>query len=71
MPVPWGLVVKNGSKTRSRFSAGIPSPVSSIEMHYSARAIMGPTMLVRIVTLPPFGVASSAFVISTINACSN
>ncbi len=27
--------------------------------------------LVRIVTLPPFGVASSAFVISTIKACSN
>ena len=38
IPVPWGLVVKNGSKTRSRFSAGMPSPVSSIESCTTAPA---------------------------------
>ena len=38
-PLPCGFVVKNGSSTRGRFSAGIPHPVSAIEI--STRRVGG------------------------------
>ena len=50
------LVVKNGSKARSRTSALIPTPVSRIAMQASA-----PSSKVRTVNVPPAGMASTAF----------
>ena len=32
MPLPWGLVLKNGAKIRSGSSVGSPTPVSLTEM---------------------------------------
>src|SRR6266404_7958245 len=59
IPVPSGLVVKNGSKTRSLLSTGIPSPVSSMEMLMLTSLPLPLQTFVRIVTRPPLGVASS------------
>src|SRR5688572_32458709 len=63
IPVPRDFVVKNGSKTFSRLSAGIPSPVSSMDTTTCGATPLPGSALVRIVTVPPLGVASSALVI--------
>ena len=64
-PLPCGLVVKNGSSTRGRFSAGIPHPVSAMAISTSRSA--EPTVTV---IRPPCGVASRALVSRLRNTCS-
>ncbi len=55
MPTPTPLVVKPGSKTFDRFSAGIPTPVSEI-----AILTKSPFLLVLIVMVPRSGMAWAA-----------
>jgi len=55
VPSPTSLVVKNGSKIRSRISAGTPGPVSPI----STRA-RSPSRAVRTVSVPVPPIANTA-----------
>ncbi len=48
VPSPTGLVVKNGSKTRSRTSGGTPGPVSR-----NSTSTWSPSRAVRTVRVPP------------------
>ena len=56
MPFPGSLVVKKGMNTRSIWSGAIPHPVSMIEM-----ATLSPFLRVVTVSVPPPGMASTAF----------
>ena len=64
-PLPCGLVVKKGSSTRGRCSAGIPHPVSAIEISM----LRSPARAVTTIR-PPCGVASRALVSRLRNTCS-
>src|SRR6202048_4308458 len=68
VPLPTSLVVKKGSKTRSRTSGGIPQPVSVTDIftydpgkHPSAARSSRTTFRVSISSTPPSGIASRAF----------
>ena len=50
VPLPTGLVVKNGSKARSRTSSVMPQPVSVTEIRRYSPARMSPTSLAASVT---------------------
>src|SRR5580658_6522237 len=79
VPLPIGLVVKNGSKTWESVAASIPCPVSlTCSMTYRpgpssrSRPASSPTSTfdVSIVILPPCGMASRAFTARFISTCS-
>ncbi len=63
-PIPCSpLVVKNGSKSRTLFFAGIPTPVSAIVIRTPSTAGLLPlaALRTRIEMVPPVLVASIAF----------
>src|ERR1700722_6690173 len=62
MPMPFFLVVKNGSKTSLSLSCGIPGPESEIEI----TANDSPFISVRPMTVRPSGVAPIASMLFTI-----
>ncbi len=82
-PVPWpsGLVVKNGSKIRSRVAASIPIPVSLTASRTCgpgrtptcsrANASSSSTLAVSMVTRPPRGMASRALTTRFMTTCSS
>jgi hypothetical protein len=68
VPLPTSLVVKKGSKTRSRISGGIPQPVSVTDTstydpgkHPATAPSSRTTFRVSISSTPPSGMASRAF----------
>ncbi len=81
VPLVLSLVVKNGSKMRSRVARSMPMPVSDTESitywpgatptcsaaHSSPRV----TLAVSMVRLPPFGIASRAFTTRLTSTCSS
>ena len=72
VPLPTALVVKNGSKTRSMISGGMPVPVSETAIRTYRPAATSPrsraskssssTFDVSILSSPPFGIASRALI---------
>ena len=78
VPLPISLVVKNGSKIFWRTSGGMPSPVSVTSIITWSPAGMpagrSPStgqLAVRIVRLPPPGIASRALTARFTITCSN
>src|SRR3970282_1141666 len=68
-PVPSFLVVKNGSKTRSRTSGGIPGPVSA--RRSSTTRPCGPCAGARVSeSVPPSPIAWTALVMTLTMTCS-
>ena len=65
VPLPASLVVKNGSKMRSRIASGMPSPVSSTVSHTCSPS----SAPVRMVSVPPSGIASEALTARFISTC--
>ena len=67
-PVPWptGLVVKNGSKIRSRISGGTPGPVS--QMSTTTGSVSIP---VRTVSTPAWPMAATALSIRLVQTWSS
>src|ERR1700682_3835313 len=68
VPLPTSLVVKNGSKTRSRTSGGIPKPGSMTDTftydpgeHPATAPSSNTTFRVSISSTPPSGMASRPF----------
>src|SRR5438093_3297359 len=68
-PVPSAFVVKNGSDTWARAVSAIPSPVSAMEISIRAPVSERPATA-AIDSVPPFGIASRAFEMTSRNACS-
>src|SRR5581483_2824106 len=68
VPFPSGLVVKKESQMRSRFSRGMPTPVSTNSI-CTAGAPLRSATLTRVVSGPPTGIASAAFVRRFRNNC--
>ena len=60
VPRPMGLVVKNGSKMRVRFSGGIPAPVSCTSMTITPSLARAVTAM-RFFCAAPSGMACAAF----------
>ncbi|MNV07651.1 hypothetical protein D3C71_980940 [compost metagenome] len=78
VPLPIGLVVKNGSKTRSTTSGGMPVPESETDTTaYSPAGMVGTspsaakTCEVRRINSPPSGIASRALIARFSSALSN
>ena len=68
MPLPTGLVVKNGSNILASTSSGIPTPVSPTE----TATMPSSTRFVALdVTVPPAGMASRALMTRLTSAVSN
>src|SRR5436309_4089397 len=65
-PLPFGLVVKNGSRTRERCSGAIPDPPSVMTITTPSSRYWAAT-----VSLPPRPVASRAFVSRFNSTCSS
>ena len=69
VPLPGGLVVKKGSKIRSRVSGAMPTPVSTTSiMAWSVSGTPGPAWMVR---RPPSGMASRALATRFTSICSS
>ena len=81
VPRPVSFVVKNGSKTRSRVAASMPTPVSVTATRtcgptpapslWAAKPSSRSTFAVSIVSRPPFGIASRAFTARFMSTCSS
>ena len=65
VPLPASLVVKNGSKIRSRIVSGIPVPVSETLSHAACSSRPA-----AIDSAPPSGIASIAFTARFMMTCS-
>ena len=71
MPLPVGLVVKNGSNTLEITSGGIPSPTSETTISTWPMLPSAWRFFAVTVTVPPFGIASRALRTRFTSATSN
>ena len=69
VPSPAGLVVKNGSKIRSRISGGIPPPVSRISTTAWPRPSVRVLTRISLRSVSPSGIACAAFSSRFRNTC--